>query len=61
VAWEEMARSNTTMQSLPFAKVQHQVATLDAQPSNTTGGIMVLVTGALLVGISSGLERRLQC
>ncbi|QKX56887.1 uncharacterized protein TRUGW13939_03994 [Talaromyces rugulosus] len=35
--------------SLPFQKVQHQVATLDAQPSNEQGGILVLVTGALLV------------
>ncbi|EEA26792.1 nuclear transport factor NTF-2, putative [Talaromyces marneffei ATCC 18224] len=34
---------------LPFQKVQHQVATLDAQPSNENGGILVLVTGALLV------------
>lgn len=41
-------------QGLPFAKVQHQVATLDAQPSNTAGGIMVLVTGALLVSTQSG-------
>lgn len=38
-----------TIQSLPFAKVQHQVSTLDAQPSNETGGIVVVVTGALLV------------
>jgi hypothetical protein len=38
------------MQGLPFQKVQHQVATLDAQPSNEQGGILVLVTGALLVG-----------
>ncbi|KAL4928389.1 nuclear transport factor 2 family protein [Aspergillus undulatus] len=35
--------------SLPFQKVQHQVATLDAQPSSESGGILVLVTGALLV------------
>ncbi|KAL4958275.1 putative nuclear transport factor NTF-2 [Aspergillus filifer] len=35
--------------SLPFQKVQHQIATLDAQPSNPQGGILVLVTGALLV------------
>lgn len=35
--------------SLPFQKVQHQVNTLDAQPSNEQGGILVLVTGALLV------------
>ncbi|CRG86061.1 Nuclear transport factor 2 [Talaromyces islandicus] len=34
---------------LPFQKVQHRVATLDAQPSNEQGGILVLVTGALLV------------
>lgn len=37
-------------QSLPFSKVVHQVATLDAQPSSESGGILVLVTGALLVG-----------
>ncbi|KAL4820850.1 nuclear transport factor 2 [Aspergillus spinulosporus] len=35
--------------SLPFQKVQHQVSTLDAQPSGEHGGILVLVTGALLV------------
>ncbi|KAL4810453.1 hypothetical protein BDV18DRAFT_156814 [Aspergillus unguis] len=34
--------------TLPFQKVQHQVATLDAQPSSDNG-ILVLVTGALLV------------
>ncbi|KAI4136990.1 MAG: hypothetical protein L6R39_007522 [Caloplaca ligustica] len=35
--------------SLPFTKIKHQVATLDAQPSNEQGGIIVMVTGALLV------------
>ncbi|RJE20936.1 nuclear transport factor [Aspergillus sclerotialis] len=35
--------------SLPFEKVQHQIATLDAQPSSDKGGILVMVTGALLV------------
>ncbi|TID25026.1 nuclear transport factor 2 [Venturia nashicola] len=35
--------------NLPFQKVAHRVSTLDAQPSNEAGGIMVLVTGALLV------------
>ncbi|KAL4991326.1 nuclear transport factor 2 [Aspergillus falconensis] len=35
--------------TLPFQKVQHQVSTLDAQPSGDHGGILVLVTGALLV------------
>ncbi|KFZ20464.1 hypothetical protein V501_00104 [Pseudogymnoascus sp. VKM F-4519 (FW-2642)] len=34
--------------SLPFAKVKHQVSTLDAQPVEG-GGIIILVTGALLV------------
>ncbi|KAK6507582.1 Nuclear transport factor 2 [Arthrobotrys musiformis] len=33
---------------LPFQKVEHQVATKDAQPL-ATGGIVVLVTGALKV------------
>ncbi|KAI5284604.1 Nuclear transport factor 2, partial [Ascosphaera atra] len=36
--------------SLPFSRVAHKVSTLDAQPS-TNGGILVLVTGALLVRI----------
>ncbi|KAL2054247.1 hypothetical protein ABVK25_005388 [Lepraria finkii] len=35
--------------TLQFERVKHQVATLDAQPSNESGGILVLVTGALLV------------
>jgi len=34
---------------LPFAKVQHEVTSLDAQPSNEAGGILVLVSGRLLV------------
>ncbi|QPG94509.1 hypothetical protein C2857_006257 [Epichloe festucae Fl1] len=34
---------------LHFQKVKHQVATLDAQPSNDSGGIIILVTGQLLV------------
>lgn len=36
-------------QNLPFQKVQHRVDTTDAQPSNETGGILVMVTGALMV------------
>lgn len=36
-------------QDLPFKQVQHQVSTLDAQPSNPNGAILVIVTGALLV------------
>ncbi|CAF9934658.1 Nuclear transport factor 2 [Imshaugia aleurites] len=35
--------------TLPFEKVAHKVSTLDAQPSNESGGILVMVTGALLV------------
>ncbi|EAW09625.1 nuclear transport factor 2 family protein [Aspergillus clavatus NRRL 1] len=35
--------------ALPFQKVQHQIATFDAQPSNEQGGIFVMVTGGLLV------------
>jgi hypothetical protein len=38
------------LQSLPFQKVQHQVVTLDVQPSNPTPGpLLVTVTGRLLV------------
>ncbi|GMG49640.1 unnamed protein product [Aspergillus oryzae var. brunneus] len=43
------ANGNRVLQSLPFQKVVHQVSTLDAQPSNEAGGILVMVTGALLV------------
>ncbi|OAA79348.1 nuclear transport factor 2 [Akanthomyces lecanii RCEF 1005] len=35
--------------SLPFEKVKHQVSTLDAQPSMVEGGVVILVTGQLLV------------
>ncbi|KAL8746955.1 MAG: hypothetical protein Q9184_007673, partial [Pyrenodesmia sp. 2 TL-2023] len=35
--------------SLPFGKIKHQIATFDAQPSNEQGGILVMVTGALLI------------
>ncbi|TCD62392.1 Nuclear transport factor 2 [Steccherinum ochraceum] len=36
--------------TLPFAKVQHKVTTLDAQPSsNAVASILVSVTGMLLV------------
>ena len=40
--------ANGLAQNLPFEKVVHQVSTLDAQPSRDDG-ILVLVTGALLV------------
>jgi hypothetical protein len=35
--------------ALPFEKVKHQVGTLDAQPTMVEGGIIILVTGQLLV------------
>jgi hypothetical protein len=34
---------------MPFEKVKHQVSTLDAQPGMVDGGIVILVTGQLLV------------
>lgn len=34
--------------SLPFQKVQHRIDTTDAQPTDESGGILVLVTGALM-------------
>ena len=36
------------LQELPFGKVDHQVATTDAQPSGDDGGIVIMVTGGLL-------------
>lgn len=42
--------SSRLHQSLPFEKVQHQVTTLDAQPSSPTiASLIVSVTGLLLV------------
>ncbi|KAI9275607.1 hypothetical protein BDA99DRAFT_191475 [Phascolomyces articulosus] len=35
--------------SLPFQKVAHRISTIDAQPSNASGTILVSVTGQLLV------------
>ncbi|KIW08308.1 nuclear transport factor 2 [Verruconis gallopava] len=35
--------------SLSFTKVKHQITTQDAQPSGEHGGIIVMITGALLV------------
>jgi hypothetical protein len=42
-------RADRVSQDLPFKQVQHQVATLDAQPSDANGGILVVVSGVLLV------------
>jgi hypothetical protein len=43
-----LANEGFLHQCLPFEKVKHAVSTLDAQPSEN-GGILILVTGALLV------------
>jgi hypothetical protein len=48
---EEGPETDNWSQGLPFQKVEHRVDTLDAQPSNQNGGILVVVTGALLVSI----------
>ncbi|OAL49491.1 nuclear transport factor 2 [Pyrenochaeta sp. DS3sAY3a] len=37
------------LQNLPFQQIQHRTDTIDAQPS-AEDGILVLVTGALLLG-----------
>ncbi|KAG4305858.1 hypothetical protein PORY_000768 [Pneumocystis oryctolagi] len=38
------------LMELPFNKVKHRISTLDAQPSiSSVGGIIVMVTGELLV------------
>jgi hypothetical protein len=39
----------TKLSELPFTRIEHQVASVDAQPSNDQGGILVIVSGALLV------------
>lgn len=43
--------------SLPFSKVKHAVSTQDAQPSGDHGGILVMITGALLVSSYGGLDK----
>ncbi|OAG44942.1 hypothetical protein AYO21_00904 [Fonsecaea monophora] len=45
----QMGEKREARTNLPFQKVQHRVDTTDAQPSNEQGGILVMVTGALLV------------
>lgn len=52
------SNAHTPKQNLDFKKVVHRVSTLDAQPSNETGGILVLVTGALLVQQPSNIRSR---
>lgn len=47
-----IALTTRSVQDLPFEKVKHAVQTLDAQPSSGEGGIIVMVTGALMVRLS---------
>ncbi|KAA8901864.1 nuclear transport factor Nxt2 [Sphaerosporella brunnea] len=37
------------LETLPFTKVLHKISTLDAQPADPSGAILVLVTGQLLI------------
>jgi hypothetical protein len=55
----------TKLQSLPFQKVVHKIATTDAQPANEQGAILVMVTGGLMVRnaaarFTQGVENRAQ-
>ncbi|KGQ07935.1 Nuclear transport factor 2 [Beauveria bassiana D1-5] len=43
---------------LPFEKVKHQVSTLDAQPGVAEGGVVILVTGQLLLPLQVDEEQR---
>ncbi|ORY87940.1 nuclear transport factor 2 [Protomyces lactucae-debilis] len=44
--------------SLPFQKVRHNVTTLDAQPSSPSdGGVLVMVTGELLIDEETNPQR----
>lgn len=46
--------------TLPFQKVVHRIVTLDAQPSNEAGGILVMVTGELLIDDEQNPQRYAQ-
>lgn len=44
--------------SLPFQKVQHRISTLDSQPTGPgTSGVVVMVTGELLVDEEQNPQR----
>ncbi len=50
----------TRLQSLPFSRVQHRIATIDAQPGNPQlGSIVVMITGQLLVCFLLSLQPQL--
>ena len=43
-----LTRLKIVNQSLPFQKIIHRIATVDAQPAGPDGSIIVMVTGGLL-------------
>lgn len=48
----------TKLAELPFKKVAHRVSTLDAQPSSPQGGgVLVMVTGELLIDEEQNAQR----
>lgn len=48
----------TKLQELPFKKVAHRISTLDAQPSSPSGGgVLVMVTGELLIDEEQNSQR----
>ncbi|CCG82283.1 Nuclear transport factor 2 [Taphrina deformans PYCC 5710] len=48
----------TKLQELPFKKVAHRVSTLDAQPSSPSGGgVLVMVTGELMIDDEQNAQR----
>ncbi|KAA8917218.1 hypothetical protein TRICI_000611 [Trichomonascus ciferrii] len=47
--------------SLPFQKVKHEIATLDAQPASPNGDVICMVTGQLLVDEEANPLKFSQC
>lgn len=46
------------LKELPFTKVAHRISTLDAQPSSPSGGgVIVMVTGELLIDEEQNTQR----
>lgn len=43
--------------SLPFARVQHRITTLDAQPASPSGDVLVMITGDLLIDEEQNPQR----
>ena len=47
--------------SLPFSQVKHEIVTTDCQPNCTNNGVIVLVTGTLLVDGGAQPLKYAQC